>query len=39
VNLQNHCKRLVHFDVPWNPGRMEQRNGRIDRTLQRAPQV
>ncbi len=39
VNLQNHCKRLVHFDVPWNPGRMELRNGRIDRTLQRAPQV
>jgi superfamily II DNA or RNA helicase len=39
VNLQNHCKRLVHFDVPWNPGRMEQRNGRIDRTLQRYPQV
>ena len=39
VNLQNHCRRLVHFDVPWNPGRMEQRNGRIDRTLQRAPQV
>ncbi|MFO8238689.1 MAG: DISARM system SNF2-like helicase DrmD [Prochlorococcaceae cyanobacterium] len=39
VNLQNHCKRLVHFDVPWNPGRMEQRNGRIDRTLQRAAQV
>jgi hypothetical protein len=39
VNLQNHCKRLVHFDVPWNPGRMEQRNGRIDRTLQRSAQV
>jgi superfamily II DNA/RNA helicase len=39
VNLQNHCKRLVHFDAPWNPGRMKQRNGRIDRTLQRAPQV
>ena len=39
VNLQNHCRRLVHFDVPWNPGRMEQRNGRIDRTLQRSPQV
>jgi hypothetical protein len=39
VNLQNYCKRLVHFDVPWNPGRMEQRNGRIDRTLQRSPQV
>ena len=39
VNLQNHCRHLVHFDVPWNPGRMEQRNGRIDRTLQRAPEV
>ena len=39
VNLQNHCRHLFHFDVPWNPGRMEQRNGRIDRTLQRAPEV
>ncbi len=39
VNLQNHCADLFHFDVPWNPSRMEQRNGRIDRTLQRAPQV
>ncbi len=35
VNLQNHCADLFHFDVPWNPGRMEQRNGRIDRQLQR----
>ena len=39
MNLQNHCRYLFHFDVPWNPGRMEQRNGRIDRTLQRAPEV
>jgi hypothetical protein len=39
VNLQNHCADLFHFDVPWNPGRMEQRNGRIDRKLQRAPEV
>ncbi|MDF1667665.1 MAG: DISARM system SNF2-like helicase DrmD, partial [Planctomycetota bacterium] len=31
VNLQNHCADLFHFDIPWNPGRMEQRNGRIDR--------
>ncbi len=37
VNLQNHCADLFHFDVPWNPSRMEQRNGRIDRKLQRAP--
>jgi superfamily II DNA or RNA helicase len=39
VNLQNHCADLFHFDVPWNPGRMEQRNGRIDRVLQRAERV
>jgi hypothetical protein len=39
VNLQNHCADLFHFDVPWNPRRMEQRNGRIDRKLQRAEQV
>jgi hypothetical protein len=39
VNLQNHCADLFHFDVPWNPSRMEQRNGRIDRKLQRSPQV
>jgi SNF2 family DNA or RNA helicase len=39
VNLQNHCADLFHFDIPWNPSRMEQRNGRIDRKLQRAPVV
>lgn len=35
VNLQNYCSNLFHFDVPWNPSRLEQRNGRIDRKLQR----
>jgi len=39
VNLQGHCADLVHFDVPWNPARIEQRNGRIDRTLQPEPEV
>ncbi|WP_437720606.1 DISARM system SNF2-like helicase DrmD [Sorangium sp. So ce861] len=39
LNLQNHCADLFHVDVPWNPARMEQRNGRIDRTLQPAPEV
>lgn len=39
VNLQNHCSDLFHYDVPWNPSRMEQRNGRIDRKLQREPEV
>ncbi len=39
VNFQNYCADLFHFDVPWNPSRMEQRNGRIDRKLQREPVV
>ncbi len=39
LNLQAHCHDLIHFDVPWNPARMEQRNGRIDRKLQPSPQV
>lgn len=39
LNLQNHCADLFHIDIPWNPARMEQRNGRIDRTLQPAPVV
>ena len=37
LNLQAHCWNLFHFDVPWNPSRMEQRNGRIDRKLQGNP--
>lgn len=39
LDLQNHCARLVHYEIPWNPNRMEQRNGRIDRHGQRAPRV
>ena len=39
LNLQAHCTDLFHFDLPWNPGRIEQRNGRIDRKLQPAPVV
>jgi hypothetical protein len=39
INLQTRCRDLVHFDLPWNPARLEQRNGRIDRKLQPAPEV
>jgi len=39
LNLQAHCWNLFHFDLPWNPSRLEQRNGRIDRKLQPSPQV
>ena len=36
LDLQNHCSRLIHYEIPWNPNRMEQRNGRIDRHGQKA---
>ena len=39
LNLQARCADLFHFDLPWNPGRIEQRNGRIDRKLQPAETV
>lgn len=39
INLQTHCSDLFHFDIPWNPSRMEQRNGRIDRKLQPSREV
>src|SRR5262249_9685314 len=39
INLQTHCADLFHFDVPWNPSRLEQRNGRIDRKLQPRPAI
>lgn len=39
LNFQAHCTDLFHFDLPWNPGRIEQRNGRIDRKLQPAEEV
>jgi len=39
LNFQAHCSDLFHFDLPWNPGRIEQRNGRIDRKLQPSDEV
>jgi hypothetical protein len=31
LNLQMSCRYVVHYEVPWNPMRLEQRNGRVDR--------
>jgi superfamily II DNA or RNA helicase len=31
LNLQETARYLLHYDVPWNPARLEQRNGRLDR--------
>jgi superfamily II DNA/RNA helicase len=39
INLQMRCADLIHIDLPWNPSRIEQRNGRIDRKLQPEPEV
>jgi superfamily II DNA or RNA helicase len=33
------CDRMVNFDLPWNPMKVEQRIGRIDRYGQRAEKV
>ena len=35
LNLQQRCHHLIHLDLPYNPNRLEQRNGRIDRYGQR----
>lgn len=31
LNLQQTARYLLHFDCPWNPSKLEQRNGRVDR--------
>lgn len=38
LNLQT-CGVLINYDLPWNPMRVEQRIGRIDRIGQRYPTV
>ena len=39
VNLQEHFDAVVHYDLPWNPNRLEQREGRVDRFGQPKPSV
>lgn len=31
LNLHDRCHYLIHLELPFNPNRLEQRNGRIDR--------
>ncbi|NWJ46753.1 MAG: DEAD/DEAH box helicase [Chloroflexi bacterium] len=31
INLQESFNAVVHYDLPWNPNRLEQREGRVDR--------
>jgi hypothetical protein len=39
INLQHVCAQVVHYELPWNPNRLEQRNGRVDRFGQREKTV
>jgi superfamily II DNA or RNA helicase len=35
LNLQQRCRVVVNVELPWNPMRLEQRIGRVDRIGQR----
>ncbi|MEX2291793.1 MAG: DISARM system SNF2-like helicase DrmD [Mycobacteriales bacterium] len=37
IDLQSHCCRVLHYDIPFNPNRLEQRIGRVDRFGQSRP--
>ncbi|MGQ9741723.1 helicase-related protein [Chloroflexus sp.] len=39
INLQQKFTAAIHYDLPWNPNRLEQREGRVDRYGQTAPEV
>ena len=39
INLQEHFTGVLHYDLPWNPNRLEQREGRVDRFGQLSPKV
>ncbi|SFF27460.1 helicase-related protein [Flavobacterium xueshanense] len=39
LNLQRLASNIVHYELPWNPNRLEQRNGRIDRIGQKRETV
>jgi hypothetical protein len=31
IDLQKQCRYVIHYDLEWNPAKMEQREGRVDR--------
>jgi superfamily II DNA or RNA helicase len=39
INLQDKFTAVLHYDLPWNPNRLEQREGRVDRFGQSAKTV
>ena len=39
INLQEGFNAMLHYDLPWNPNRLEQREGRIDRFGQQSDAV
>ena len=39
INLQEQFTAVLHYDLPWNPNRLEQREGRVDRFGQMAEEV
>lgn len=36
IDLQQHTRYVLHYDVEWNPAKMEQREGRVDREGRRS---
>jgi len=39
INLQDNFDAVLHYDLPWNPNRLEQREGRVDRFGQKKSEV
>jgi superfamily II DNA or RNA helicase len=31
INMQESCRFILHYDIPWSPSRLQQRNGRVSR--------
>lgn len=31
INMQECCRWVTHYDIPWSPSKLQQRNGRVSR--------